>query len=136
MIRKFRKSKYPFLAALILGCIFTGSASHAQKVVVSAKLCEGVAVAGYVDNGGFINFLGPGLRFAYKSGSLALGMLPSLKIKKDENPVKNSVIMPALGAGPTFMFKRLAVQVPVYYNPKTSTVNGKWKPGVGIGWKF
>lgn len=64
-------------------------------------------------------------------------MLPSLRIKEDQSEgTKNSAIMPTLGAGLTFVYKKLALQVPVYYNSKTATQNGAWKVGLGLGYSF
>lgn len=37
-----------------------------------------------------------------------------------------------VAAGPTFCCKWLAVQIPVYYNPKTAETDGKWT--VGLAW--
>jgi hypothetical protein len=34
------------------------------------------------------------------------------------------------------VYKHLVVQVPFYYNAKTTTSNGKWHPGIGIGFKL
>jgi hypothetical protein len=62
-----------------------------------------------------------------------------LRIKKDRvaaGAPRNSVITPNLGAGITMAYKHFAIQVPAYYNAKTSTKDGKWNPGIGIGYKF
>ena len=61
------------------------------------------------------------------------GMLPSLRFKEDNKTPKNSFITPNLGFGVTCIFGGLAIQVPLFYNWKTSTENGKWNLGVGIG---
>jgi hypothetical protein len=62
-----------------------------------------------------------------------LGMLPSLRFKKDNSTIKNSFVTPTLGLGFTYCYKLLAVQVPLYYNSKTSLKNGNWQIGIGIG---
>ncbi len=120
---------------------FLQSSLCAQKEQkISAILFEGTVVAGYADDGAFINFTGPAVKMVRKPHwSLAFGMLPSLRIKEDQAtaPAKrNATVWPALGTGFTFVFNHLALQLPVYYNAKTSTANGKWKAGAGIGYKF
>ncbi|WP_449398943.1 hypothetical protein [Chryseobacterium wanjuense] len=30
------------------------------------------------------------------------------------------------------VYKKLALQIPLYYNTKTSTQNGTWKMGIGL----
>ena len=98
---------------------------------------DGIAVTGYVDHGAFINFTGPNVSFKNKDLKLMLGMLPSLRIKQDhsEGP-RNSTIMPTLGVGITAVYRKFALQVPVYYNPKTTLQNGAWKAGIGLGYSF
>jgi hypothetical protein len=99
---------------------------------------EGILVAGYVDQGAFINFAGPAIKFSKKPIVMLLGLLPSLRIKKDKATgiTQNSVMTPHLGAGITVLYKHLAIQVPLYYNTKTNNNDGKWNPGIGIGYKF
>ncbi|WP_430827438.1 hypothetical protein [Chryseobacterium indologenes] len=64
-------------------------------------------------------------------------MLPSLRIKEDRSSgTRNSPITPTLGAGLTTVYKKIALQIPVYYNSKTADQNGKWKIGIGIGYSF
>lgn len=104
---------------------------------IKASLFDGIAVAGYADHGAFINFTGPNVSLKNKNVKLLLGMLPSLRIKKDPSEgTKNSPIMPTLGAGLTVVYKKIALQIPLYYNAKTSTQNGTWKMGVGLGYSF
>jgi hypothetical protein len=112
--------------------------SFSQDKKISASLWDGVAVAGYCDEGAFVNFGGPSIKYISKPVSIGFGVLPSMQIKEDKtNTVaKNSIVMPTLGFGLTFAYKHLALQVPFYYNAKTATVNGEWKPGLGIGYKF
>lgn len=113
--------------------------SQTNVIQTKATLFEGVIVAGYVDQGAYINCAGPAIKFSKKPLAILVGLLPSLRIKKDKiatGATQNSVITPNLGAGITVIYKHLAIQVPVYYNAKTSTKDGKWNPGIGIGYKF
>lgn len=123
------------LSALAL----TARSQSNGAVQTKTTLFEGVIVAGYVDEGAFINCVGPAIKFSKKPVAILVGLLPSLRIKKDKvatGAPENSVLTPNLGAGITAIYKHLAIQVPVYYNAKTSTKDGKWKPGIGIGYKF
>ncbi|MDN5397410.1 MAG: hypothetical protein L0G05_12855, partial [Chryseobacterium sp.] len=87
--------------------------------------------------GAFINFTGPNISFTHNGLKLIAGMLPSLRIKEDHSPgTKNSPITPNLGAGLTVVYKKIALQIPVYYNTKTSAENGAWKAGLGLGYSF
>ena len=111
------------------------SQENDSKVKVS--LFDGIAVAGYVDHGAFINFTGPNVNFKHKSTKMMIGMLPSLRIKEDHsNRTKNSPIMPTLGVGFALVYRKLALQIPFYYNTKTATENGAWKMGLGLGYSF
>ncbi|HEY6504673.1 MAG TPA: hypothetical protein VIZ28_11910 [Chitinophagaceae bacterium] len=112
------------------------STSEKKATVVA---WDGMAVAGYVNNGGFINFGGPTVKFINKPFSIGFGILPTMRIKEDNVPkgtVKNSIVTPTAGFGFSFIYKHMVLQVPFYYNPKTATSNGKWNPGVGVGYKF
>ena len=115
---------------------FTQAYQQLPTVEKYIKPFSGIFVSGYVDNGAFINFTGPNLSFLYGKSHLLIGMLPSLRIKQDSGTTKNSLITPSLGVGITYCYKAFALQVPCYYNPKTSSTNGKWNIGVGIGLKF
>lgn len=100
---------------------------------------DGMAVGGYVNHGGFVNFGGPTVKLIKKPLSLGFGILPTMRIKEDNVPKgspKNSAITPTAGFGFSVVFKHLVVQVPFYYNAKTAVKSGKWNPGVGIGYKF
>jgi len=100
---------------------------------------EGIIVGGYVDHGAFINCTGPAIKFSKKPLQLLLGLLPGLRIKEDKVQLgipKNSTLTPSLGFGLTAAYKHIALQLPFYYNSKTSTKNGKWNPGIGCGYKF
>lgn len=104
---------------------------------IKVSFFDGIAVAGYVDHGAFLNFTGPNVSFTQHNLKLMLGMLPSLRIKEDRSSgTKNSAVMPTLGAGFAVVYKKLALQIPFYYNAKTSTANGSWKMGVGLGYRF
>ena len=122
------------LASLALFLCFSSVKSQTKAV-----LFEGTIVAGYVDQGGYINCIGPSVKLNQKSYALFAGLLPSLRIKEDKvaaSATKNTDLTPGLGFGLTAIFRHIAVQLPFYYNPKTSTANGKWNPGVGLGYKF
>ena len=118
---------------IFLLCLNTLSA---QQTNISTVLYDGIIVAGYVDDGAFVNFTGPSLKFQKDKSSIMFGMLPSLRFKEDKGITKNSFIFPSLGLGITYSYKYLALQVPIFYNPKTSVDNGKWHLGVGIGLKL
>lgn len=63
-------------------------------------------------------------------------MLPSLRYKEDHGLFKNTPITPNLGVGLTYCYKMIPVQVPLYYNAKTATANGRCNSGVGIGMRL
>lgn len=94
---------------------------------------DGTVVAGYVDHGAYLNFTGPNISWSKNNSKIMLGMLPSLRIKEDNKEPKNSLITPGLGIGLTYYYKRIAFQLPLYYNAKTSTEDGKWNCGIGLG---
>ncbi|REC41089.1 hypothetical protein [Chryseobacterium sp. 5_R23647] len=125
---------------LFYGCgIFISSLYFSQEKdsKLNVSFFDGIVVAGYVDNGAYLNFTGPNVNFIHKSTKLMIGMLPSLRIKKDQsNGTKNSIIMPTLGVGFAVVYKKIALQIPFYYNTKTSTDSGSWKVGLGIGYTF
>jgi hypothetical protein len=128
------------IVLLSLGFVsFTSFSQPNQQLPTIEKYISpfsGIIIGGYVDNGAFVNFTGPNLSFLYGKSHLLIGMLPSLRIKQDSGTTKNSLITPSLGVGITYCYKAFALQVPCYYNPKTSSTNGKWNIGVGIGLKF
>lgn len=103
------------------------------KSAVKFNPFDGTIIIGYVDNGAFLNFTGPNINFTHKSSKITLGMLPTLRFKEDKGLFKNSPITPTLGCGLTYCWKKLAIQVPIYYNTKTATANGRWNLGIGIG---
>ena len=107
-----------------------------QKIEVSKLIFSGTFMGGYVDNGAYLNFTGPGLKLQKGNSDLMIGVLPSLRFKEDKGITKNSVITPSLGFGITYTFKSLAIQIPFYYTSKTTIENGKWKMGIGIGLKI
>jgi len=118
---------------LISGLCFSQEAPSKVKV----SLFDGIAVAGYVDHGAFINFTGPNVSLTHHNVKFVLGMLPSLRIKEDRSSgTKNSPIIPTLGAGLTMIYKKIALQIPAYYNTKTADQNGNWKIGIGFGYSF
>jgi hypothetical protein len=97
----------------------------------------GTIVCGYVDQGAFVNFTGPALGYVFGKSQILVGMLPSLRIKEDSGTTtKNSMITPTLGVGITYTYKSIAFQIPLYYSSKTSTTNGHWNVGLGVGMKL
>ena len=106
------------------------------KEKINFGFFDGTIVAGYADQGGFLNFTGPNVSFTSGKSKILVGMLPSLRFKEDKSAVKNAFVTPTLGMGITYSYKKIAVQVPFYYNAKTATVNGKWNVGIGIGLKL
>ncbi|MFN8247160.1 MAG: hypothetical protein U0T56_12365 [Ferruginibacter sp.] len=107
-----------------------------NKVKGKLSVMDGAIIIGYVNNGAFLNFSGPNVSFSAKRHKVIIGMLPSLRFKKDNSTIRNSFVTPTLGVGITYCYKKLALQFPVYYNAKTSNSNGKWNAGFGIGIKF
>jgi hypothetical protein len=117
----------------ILSLLFNSSLSYAQSDKVQVVLYEAMVVVGYVDNGAYLNFTGPGIKVNKGSSMFMFGMLPSLRFKEDKQTPKSSFTTPNLGFGVTYIYKGLAFQIPFYYNAKTSTENGRWHIGIGIG---
>lgn len=128
------KKKLLVLAFLSIAVSKNITAQSTSKLSVTA--CDGGILAGYADNGAFLNFTGPGIKWTKKPFSVLVGVLPTLKFKEDKSTVKNAFVTPTLGAGITVFYKHLAIQVPFFYSAKTATKNGKWLPGIGIGYKF
>jgi len=123
----------------LIGCLALTMLVSSAKSQTKASLFEGIVVSGYVDHGAFINCTGPCIKFNKKPYSVLLGLLPSLRVKKDNVPdgaAQNSVITPNLGVGLTAAFHHIALQLPLYYNNKTALKDGKWNAGIGLGYKF
>lgn len=121
--------------------LLSAPSTYSQEAVkkISVNFWEGMVVGGYVDEGAFINFGGPTLKFVSKPWSFGFGILPTMRIKQEKvakEATKNSAITPTAGFGFTFAYKHLVLQVPFYYNAKTATSNGKWHPGLGMGFRF
>ncbi|MBX2949125.1 MAG: hypothetical protein KF704_07585 [Crocinitomicaceae bacterium] len=118
--------------------LFGWSDAFAQEASKKVEIAvfEGTVVAGYVDRGAYLNFLGPNISFTKGKHKVVLGMLPSLRLKEDTSTPKNAPVTPNLGGGITYICKKIAFQVPFYYNAKTASRNGRWTIGVGIGYKF
>jgi hypothetical protein len=110
--------------------------ASAKKNSINLSILDGTFVAGYVDHGAFINFTGPNLSWTHNKSKLLLGMLPSLRIKEDNRKPKNSLITPTLGVGVTYCYKKIALQLPLYYTPKTAIENGRWNLGIGLGFRL
>ncbi len=126
------------MVLFLLLCISHGL--QAQEKTVKGSLFEGVVVAGYVDQGSYLTCTGPAIKYnCAPKASILLGLLPSLKIKEDkveEAKPRNSWVTPTLGFGITAVLKHIAIQLPAFYTAKTSTADGKWKLGIGVGYKF
>jgi len=107
-----------------------------QKTEVNALLLSGTIVGGYVDNGIYLNFTGPGVKIQKGSSDLMIGVLPSLRFKEDNGTTKNALVTPSLGIGITYTYKSMAIQIPFYYNSKTAIADGRWNIGIGLGLKL
>lgn len=118
--------------ALFTVCMFT-TPIFAQSSAATSAIYDGIVVVGYVDQGAFLNFMGPHLKINQKQSNIMLGMLPTLRIKEDKGPTKNTLVTPALGIGLVYKHKSLVVQLPIFYNSKTSAQNGRWNLGLGLG---
>lgn len=121
--------------SLMIFIIFSTSL-FAQVEKVKPVIFDGVINVGYVNNGGFLNFTGPGLSATYKNSKFLFGMLPSLRFKVDNSSPKNASVFPNLGFGLTYSYKYLSLQMPMYYNAKTTTEDGSWHVGFGIGYRI
>ena len=119
-----------------LGFAATCANAQPQTKKIAVYVLDGIVSTGYVDQGAYLNFTGPNVSYTRGKSKLIFGMLPSLRFKLDTGTTKNSPIFPSLGVGLTYAYKKLVVQVPLYYNAKTSTANGKWLIGVGIGFRL
>ena len=127
------------IKGVLLVCIslFTFSTTlFAQVDKVKPVFFDGIINVGYINNGGFLNFTGPGLSATYKNSKFLFGMLPSLRFKVDKDSPKNASVYPNLGFGLTYSYKYLSLQLPMYYNAKTTTENGSWHVGFGIGYRI
>jgi hypothetical protein len=118
---------------LLCTCLFIFQAAFCQENKVNIWLFDGFVVGGYVDNGAYLNFTGPNINFKKGKSKFVLGMLPSLRFKRDNATPRNATIFPSLGVGFTYSYKIWAFQLPLYYNAKTATTDGKWHLGFGVG---
>ncbi len=107
-----------------------------QKTEVNTFILSGTIVGGYVDNGIYLNFTGPGVKIQKGSFDLMIGVLPSLRFKEDNGITKNALVTPSLGIGMTYTYKSIAVQIPFYYTTKTAMADGRWNIGIGLGLKL
>ena len=64
---------------LILIFLFFSAVSIAQQKGVYASAGDGIALAGYLDRGAFLNFTGPNIHYKNKDSKYMLGILPSLR---------------------------------------------------------
>ncbi len=135
-MKKLCKVKALILLALILSM---HAFAQQDAKIISITFWDGMVAGGYVNDGGFVNFGGPAIKLVRKPWSFGFGILPTMRIKKEQVPkegTKNSAITPTAGFGFTFAYRHLVLQIPFYYNSKTVTSNGKWHPGIGLGYKF
>jgi len=112
------------------------SVAKAQDNSSTVNAFDGIVIVGYVDNGVYLNFTGPNVKWTNGEAVTTLGMLPSLRIKRDNGATQHSLITPNLGIGITYEHNGWAFQVPLYYNPKTADENGQWNVGVGVGFRL
>ena len=124
------------IGLLFFALVVFSAALNAQVEKVKPVFFDGVINVGYINNGGFLNFTGPGLSATYKNSKFLFGMLPSLRYKVDKSSPKNASVFPNLGFGLTYSYKYLSLQIPIYYNAKTETENGSWHVGFGIGYRI
>ena len=124
------------ICLLFFALVFFAASLNAQVEKVKPVIIDGVINVGYINNGGFLNFTGPGLSATYKSSKFLFGMLPSLRFKVDKDSPKNASVYPNLGFGLTYSYKYLSLQVPMYYNVKTTTEDGSWHVGFGVGYRI
>lgn len=136
---KKTKRFYP-LIQFTMGLILMSHYSNAQPTSPPRlSIWDGMIVAGYVGHGGYANFGGPSIKWSLNPISVALGLFPAVRIKEDKVPdgvKKNSFITPSTGFGITSSFRHLVLQIPVFYDTKTTARDGRWHLGVGIGYKF
>lgn len=121
------------LKKLLLAVCITSLFSAKAQEKVNAAFYDGIVIGGYVNEGGFLNFTGPNINATYGESKFIIGMLPSVRFKEDKGTTKNSFVFPTLGFGFTYSYKAFAFQIPLYYNSKTATENGKWNVGIGVG---
>jgi hypothetical protein len=124
------------IGLLFFALVVFSASLNAQVEKVKPVIFDGVIHFGYVNNGGYINFSGPSLSVAHKNSKFMFGMLPSLRFKKDKDLTKNATVYPTLGFGFTYGYKFLSFQLPFYYNTKSTTNNGSWHMGVGVGFRI
>ena len=130
--------KYSILILVCAAFFSTANAQDAPKKITTSAW-DGAVIVGTFDKGegGFANFGGPSIKYKSKAFSTALGMLPGLRIKEDKSTTyKSSIVTPSLGVGLTFAYKHIALQIPMYYNGKTNTADGRWLVGLGLGYKL
>ena len=121
------------IPSLLLLLLLKSNCALSQKTEVSTLIFSGTIVSGYANTGGYINFTGPGAKLQKGSSDLMIGVLPTLRFKKDSGITKNSLITPSLGVGITYTYKFIAIQIPFYYNSKTAILDGRWNMGIGVG---
>lgn len=132
--KKFQKR---FLFLILFSLIFPAIA-YGQKAQIKVSVYDGLIIGGYVGNGAFLNTIGPNVNLNFKNSKVLFGTMPSLRFQKDNSgtKTKNTFVTPSLGIGITYLYKKLALQIPFYYSSKNTVEDGKWEIGIGIGFKF
>jgi hypothetical protein len=110
--------------------------ADAQEIILNNTFLEGIITGGYINNGVYMNFTGPNIHMNYHDSKIMFGMLPSLRFRSDPETPGNSFITPGLGFGITYCYKKLVIQLPFYYNPKSVLEAGRWHAGFGLGLRF
>ncbi len=126
------------LLGVIACCVLQGE-TFGQTAPLHASVFDGIIVAGYANNGAYINCTGPAIKYSRQSFTVMAGLLPTLLFKQEEkrdDVPRNAAVMPTLGFGLTAIYRRFAIQLPTFYTPKTNVDDGKWKPGIGVGYRF
>ncbi|MFD2200175.1 hypothetical protein [Shivajiella indica] len=126
----------PVIAILMIHTMIDAwgqGSNDSEKGKIKVAAYDGILAAGFVDGGGFTNFTGPNINMTYGDSKYILSALPSLRYKKDNSEPRNAFVTPNLGIGFTYSYKLFAIQIPLFYNPKTATENGSWHVGIGLG---
>jgi hypothetical protein len=118
------KNYFLLVILLLTNCI---SISYGQKSSIKVSVYEGLINGGCVGNGAYLNTIGPNVSLNFKDSKIILGTLPSLRFQNDISitKTKNSFVTPSLGIGLTYQYKKLALQLPLYYVSKNTIENGK-----------
>lgn len=72
------------LIVCLFPVLFSINALFSQKLELSTFVSSGTFIGGYVDNGIYFNFTGPGIKLQKGKSDLLNGVLPSLRFKEDK----------------------------------------------------